>query len=317
MIRLSTGNALSLYCSGQGWPTMVLETGLGGGAYGAWYKLQPMLARRHRTCSYDRAGYGFSELGNDLPRDLKHDVRDLHEMLQRSGEKPPYILVGHSNGGLIVGAFADLYPNEVKGLVFLDAAIAIKKYPVEPAIGPDAPHPNKYLEEQLRQIAACRSFALHGDSRQFAADRNCVFNAPDGLSPRMALAERSNEEKASFWTALLSETENNYRDVIAGQAMGLLPHHWARLPIRVFTAAIPDVDDEKAAELFGIPAADKAALAQARSNRRRWEELQAHVCRFSTDCKVVRIRTTMHLVQNANPELVAETIDRMMGPGEE
>src|SRR5579875_866750 len=76
MVRLPTQNRLSLYCEGRGQPTVVLESGFGGGTWHEWHLLQPLLARDTRVCSYDRAGYGFSELGNDLPRDIKHEVMD-------------------------------------------------------------------------------------------------------------------------------------------------------------------------------------------------------------------------------------------------
>lgn len=311
MVRVSKGASLSLYCSGRGSPTIVLETGLGGQAFADWYKLQPLLSNHQRTCSYDRAGYGFSELGQDLPRDLTHDVRDLHELLSRSGEQPPFILVGHSNGGLIIGAYADLYPTEVKALVFLDAAIALKKYPIEPAVGPDATHPNKYFEEQLRQTAECETYAAKQETRQLTGTDTPCIPAFHELSPRMAAVERSNEHKPSYWAALLSELRCNYEGTISGQAMALLPHHWTNIPIRVFAAAVPDVDDTEAARLFGIPATDKAALIEARASRHRWEALQAQVCQFSRDCRVTKIPTTMHEVQNANPELVASVVRQL------
>lgn len=313
MVRLSKGNALSMYCSGAGFLTIILEAGFRGGAYASWYKLQPLLSLRHRTCSYDRAGYGFSELGSDLPRDLNHAVRDLHEMLRKSGEKAPYILVGHSNGGLIVGAFADLYPEEVAGLVFLDAAIALKRYPISPAVGAGAVHPNKYLEADLQHVKECGQFAAEHNLAKLAGPQSTCINTEDfsGLPSAMAQVEISNEEKPSFWAALLSESESNYRDQISSQAMALLPHHWSKIPIRVVTAAIPPVDDMKAAELFGIPANDKAALDSARTNRQRWEGRQAEACHYASNCKVRKVPTFMHLVQNADPALVAQTIEEI------
>lgn len=271
MVRLSRGNALSMYCSGTGSPTVMLETGFRGGAYASWYKLQPLISLRHRTCSYDRAGYGFSELEDDLPRDLKHQVSDLHEMLEKAGEKAPYILVGHSNGGLIIGAFADLYPREVAGLVFLDAAMALKRYPVEPSVGKGAPRPNKYLQADLDHIEKCGQFAGdHNVMKLKSTPDACIDpRSFDGLPLAMVKTETSNEEKPSYWAALFSESESNYRHEIGGQAVALLPHHWSKMPIRVITAAIPEMNDQKAAELFGIPERDKAALNDARNNRRR------------------------------------------------
>ncbi len=108
MVSIGQGARLSMYCVGKGRPTVVLESGFGGGTYHEWHKLQPALAKVSRTCSYDHAGYGFSTLGTDLPRDVRHDVLDLHSLLERSAETGPYILVAHSDGGHIVGAYTDL-----------------------------------------------------------------------------------------------------------------------------------------------------------------------------------------------------------------
>ncbi len=313
MVRLPQGNALSLYCSGTGSPTIILESGFRGGTYAEWYKLQPVLSVRHRTCSYDRAGYGFSELGSDLPRDLEHQVRDLHVLLQVSGEKRPYVLVGHSNGGLTIGAFADLYPKEVAGLIFLDAAVALKQQPVEAAAGKSAKRLDQYLRADIQQVDQCRKYAVtHDISSLLRPENSCIdVHSFDNLPPAMTHSEISNEEKLSYWKALLSESECNYRGKISAQAVALLPHHWRNIPIRVVTAAVPEVNDAKAAELFGIPTNDKAALNSARASRRRWEERQAEVCQFSKDCRVAKIATTMHQVQNADPNLVAKTIEEI------
>ena len=89
MVKITHGAKLSLYCTGSGLPTVVLESGFGGGTYDEWHMLQPRLAHVARTCSYDRAGYGFSELGTDLPRDIRHDVRDLHSLLRNSWRARP------------------------------------------------------------------------------------------------------------------------------------------------------------------------------------------------------------------------------------
>ena len=125
MISIGEGSQLSMYCIGQGTPTIILESGFGGGTAATWMRLQPLLGELTRTCSYDRAGYGFSSIGRNTPRDLNRAVADLAVLLKRSGEKPPYILAGHSNGGLMIGAYADLYPERVAGLVFFDAAVVL------------------------------------------------------------------------------------------------------------------------------------------------------------------------------------------------
>lgn len=116
------GRALHLYCTGpQGaQPTVIIEAGLGGmGAFYHWVQLG--LSQQTRVCSYDRAGLGWSD-DSPEPRDAEHMVRDLHELLRVAHVTPPYVLAGHSLGGLLILAYTRRYPDEVAGLAFLDSS---------------------------------------------------------------------------------------------------------------------------------------------------------------------------------------------------
>src|SRR5258708_31144047 len=88
---------LNLYCTGQGSPTVVLESGLAD-TLDAWRRVQPDIARFARVCSYDRAGYGYSDPG-PMPRTSDRIASELHAALESAGEKPSYLLVGSSFGG--------------------------------------------------------------------------------------------------------------------------------------------------------------------------------------------------------------------------
>lgn len=110
---------LNLHCTGKGSPTVVLEAGLAD-SLDAWRGLQPDVARFVRVCSYDRAGYGYSDPG-PMPRTSDRIASELHTALVSAGEKPPYVLVGHSFGGFNVRVFNGKYPEQVSGLVLIDA----------------------------------------------------------------------------------------------------------------------------------------------------------------------------------------------------
>jgi pimeloyl-ACP methyl ester carboxylesterase len=112
------GHRLHLQCAGQGGPTVILETGLGAWS-SHWALIQPAVAERTRVCSYDRAGVGWSDAGPE-PRDARRIATELHALLEHAGVPGPYVLVGHSNGGLYVRMFASLYPDSTAGLVLLD-----------------------------------------------------------------------------------------------------------------------------------------------------------------------------------------------------
>jgi len=111
---------LHLVCNGSGSPTVIFESGSGEGWY-SWALVQNEVAQHFRACSYDRSGIGFSD-PDPRPRSVGNLVNDLHELLRRSGERGPFVLVGHSLGGLLVRRYAMTYRDEVAGLVFIDSA---------------------------------------------------------------------------------------------------------------------------------------------------------------------------------------------------
>jgi len=110
---------LNLYCAGRGSPTVILESGLAD-SLDSWRRVQPDIARFARVCSYDRAGYGYSDPG-PMPRTSDRIASELHSVLDSAGEKPPYLLVGHSFGGFNVRVFNGKYSDEVAGLVLVDS----------------------------------------------------------------------------------------------------------------------------------------------------------------------------------------------------
>jgi pimeloyl-ACP methyl ester carboxylesterase len=112
------GHSLNLLIGGQGSPAVVFEGGFGAGI-ASWSTVQKEVAAFARTVSYDRAGLGQSESG-PKPRSAKQIATELHTALEKAGVKPPYVLVGHSFGGIYVRVFAEMYPKEVAGMVLLD-----------------------------------------------------------------------------------------------------------------------------------------------------------------------------------------------------
>ena len=113
------GRTMNLYCSGQGAPTVIFETGGNESGY-SWAPIQPRIAAFTRACWYDRAGVGWSDPPL-TPRTSASVISDLHTMLQRAGEFPPYVLVGASIGGEYVRIYTARYPGDVAGVVLVDA----------------------------------------------------------------------------------------------------------------------------------------------------------------------------------------------------
>jgi pimeloyl-ACP methyl ester carboxylesterase len=113
------GHRLHIHCTGSGSPTVVLQPG-GGDMSSAMGWIAPAVADHTRVCVYDSAGRGWSD-PSDATQDGAQMMTDLHTLLHRAHVPGPYVLAGHSFGGLYVRIFAAHYPNEVAGMVLIDS----------------------------------------------------------------------------------------------------------------------------------------------------------------------------------------------------
>ena len=117
-VAIGDGRSLYLECVGSGSPAVVLEAGFGADTL-SWQDVQPEVGRGTRTCAYDRAGTGNSVAPPGV-RDARDEIADLRRLLAGARVEPPYVLVGHSYGGVLARVFAHLYPSETAGLVLID-----------------------------------------------------------------------------------------------------------------------------------------------------------------------------------------------------
>jgi pimeloyl-ACP methyl ester carboxylesterase len=115
------GHRLHLLCEGMGSPTVILETGLPGLPLEFLSHVHTGVAAFTRVCSYERAGIGWSDPG-PAPRSGRQIARELHTLLTHAGIEPPFVLVAASFGGHYIRLFADQYPDDVAGMVFVDCS---------------------------------------------------------------------------------------------------------------------------------------------------------------------------------------------------
>lgn len=218
------GTKLHIRAEGQknDLPTLVLEAG-GNGDTDIFHWIAQGLKKNMRVVRYDREGKWYSEASIDSLTS-EYYAHQLHKLLEKNGEKPPYILVGHSMGGPYNRIFRDLYPNEVKGLVFLDSS-----------------HPEQ--RERLAQTDLSKTEALQ-KSLSILADMGILglvdqifgplFNNDDEL-PKDCQTRYRDLFLYSGKVLRRSIKETNFNDNIllrAGQTNGL-----DSLPVLVFTAA--------------------------------------------------------------------------------
>jgi pimeloyl-ACP methyl ester carboxylesterase len=138
------GHRMHINCTGSGSPTIILEAGLGNDSL-PWGGVQPVLSSTTRVCSYDRAGFGWSD-PLPAPRDADHIAAELHGLLQQAQVTGPIVLMGHSIGGMYLRDYATRYPADIVGLIFEDSSTPLQdENPVMKAAQSKAP-PSWLLE---------------------------------------------------------------------------------------------------------------------------------------------------------------------------
>lgn len=147
---------LHINCAGEGSPAVIFEAGMASTSLG-WSLVQPQTARITHTASYDRFGLGWSDPVTDT-RDLKQIVSEMHALFNQAGVIGPYILVGHSYGGLLARAYAARYPGHVAGMVLVDPVAAGEWSE------PDEPH-RKMLRNGILVSHFCSLLARFGGVR--------------------------------------------------------------------------------------------------------------------------------------------------------
>lgn len=115
------GYKMHIYCVGEGSPTVILDSA-NMGTVSNWAWIQPEIAKATRVCAYDRADAGWSDI-SPQPNDTRQNAQALHTLLTNAGESGPFVLVGHSFGGLYVRMYAELFPEDITGIVFIEGTL--------------------------------------------------------------------------------------------------------------------------------------------------------------------------------------------------
>ncbi len=186
---------LNFRCVGRGSPTVLLESGFGAGVE-AWSAVQPRIAAVTRVCAYDRAGYGFSDPG-PMPRDGEAIARDLDLGLKAAGVSGPFVVVGHSAGGLYERLFAARRRHDVVGLVFVDPSV---EHQVQRAVAIFGGN-GAGLEGVRHRPAHClEATSAHQSALNDAALLDCAPKSLDAHARQVAL-------RPATWRTQLSELD--------------------------------------------------------------------------------------------------------------
>lgn len=186
------GHELHIHCAGQGSPTVVLEAALGAMS-AQWVRVQQQVSETTRVCAYDRAGMGWSEDGPE-PRDADRVAGELHALLAGAGVEGPYVLAGHSYGGLYAQAYAARYPGEVAGVALVESS--------HPEQFERLPEARESYEQTRRLFAVAPWLARIGVVRLFN-----VSPAPPELPER----QRAQTDALASSTRQISATAEEFR----------------------------------------------------------------------------------------------------------
>lgn len=288
------GHKLHVNCTGKGSPTVVVENGLGDFSFD-WILVQTKVAVFTRICTYDRAGYAWSDPG-PKPRTFAQINLELRDALAKLGEKGPFVLVGHSYGGPVIRNFTMTYPEDVAAMVLVDSAQEGLRVGIggkatmrlgEDAKGKSIPAPHENMRDSDRP-------ATHADSTPPAQPSlDAMYNV---LPP--------SEQKMQSWAQSLSEIEDAessqrewsaeyFAKWLAAPEAGTL----GGIPLLVLTRAEGGYDND-----LDVPA------AQLEKERK---EGQAKLAHFSTNSKQIVVYAG-HNMELEKPDDVTAAIRQVV-----
>jgi pimeloyl-ACP methyl ester carboxylesterase len=284
------GWRLHVHCTGenkQNTPTVVLESGFLGFSFD-WSLVQPEVARFTRVCSYDRAGHAWSDPG-PRPRTMRQSAHELHKALANLGISPPYVLVGHSLGGLLVRTFASQYPQEVVGMVLVDSAHE------------DAQRNFKGRIVRIREMSQGRAIPPIQTSIA-AADK--ALTAEERQKIEEALKQEGPAKIEPPYNRLAPQTQQVWL--------------WAMAQPERYEAGKEPYAEEEFAEMYSArktrerPLGDIPLIVLTRGNREPYSEeekrMQADLLNLSRNSKQIIAEGSGHHIQLDEPTLVTGAI---------
>lgn len=276
------GYRMHIHCIGEGSPTVVMEAGLNDFSL-QWSAVHEEIGQFAKVCVYDRAGFGWSE-ASPHPRTVATMVSELHTLLQNAEVEGPYVMVGHSFGGIIVREFAHQYPDEVTGMVLVDSAHEhhFVRIPAFTTL-------TEAMASQFKLFASLNSFGIMA------------------LSPTQIPARGLEGEALEQYRALLATTDYFNAAVIEsssflaelGNGSTRKPKSLGDLPLFVLTRGLPD----------SLPILSEQENTQYDAS---WHEMQRELVGLSSNGKQIVAQSSGHYIQLDEPNLVIEAVRELI-----
>ncbi len=273
---LVDGHAMRIECSGSGSPTIVLDAGLGNDGL-IWGRVQPALAKTTRVCSYDRAGFGWSD-ALPPPRDADHIATELHGLLAEAHITGPIVLMGHSIAGIYQRDYATRYPENVVGLIFVDGSTPLQNR--NPAFQAH-PEPPSWFRTLLKKA----TFAI-GIPRLLG---ECSRSLP-GFDAQAAKLQAEDEcqDRSAAVAAEVQSFDRSGEETIHTGPYGALPILiFSQDPVR--TAKVQTMDVVVA-----------------------WNQMQENLKQLSTRSRRIIAKGSTHYIQGDRPDLIEREVPKFI-----
>lgn len=267
---------------GKGGPTVVFETAFDPAGHLQWYHIQQNLPKSYTTFSYDRSGILWSERGAN-PKTGEKMAEELHTLLEKSKAPKPYILVGHSFGGMLTRFFVHKYPKDVAGVILVDS-----QYPSD----------EKYLSPQLYKMV---NQGLPGGFLKFAN----TFGAARLMFKNMFPENNQYQYQNSVMPALLYKSadatleEQDHMKSVKTEAAAI--NTFGSVPLYVITAG-----DKTKYDSFIKDQKIKNEMLGA------WDKMQKDLLNLSTDSKQIIAEKSGHYINQDQPEVIEKAVNDMV-----
>jgi len=287
------GRHINMHCAGAGTPTVILMAGIFSWSV-VWYKTQPVIAQKTRVCAFDRASYGFSDPAS-RPQIISDVVEDLHKVLQAGSIPGPYVLVGHSLGGLEARVYAQRWPTDVVGMVLVDTALA-----AEGLIDENQPDFDEAdgRESYAADMLHCAFLAMHGplepsgpeyqDCSSVAALPNDTPAAFRKIWPQFFTAEYF-ADKVSLMSSVYTHRYDSADH-----------HRLGAMPLVVLSIEHPWISDTP------------AGVRLDRSYGKIWNALHQDLASLSSRGVHRIIKGSAHHIQLDKPQAVIDAVDEVL-----
>jgi len=292
LVTVENHRKLNIYCTGRGSPAVIFDSALGD-TNRTWALVQPVVAAQTRACSYDRAGLGFSD-PSPKPRTSANMIDDLHHLLQATHIKPPYILVGHSLGGMNIKLYAETYLAEVAGMVFVDPShedLAKKAW----ALDPERARKGAAYMESLQGCLEAKPSEFVAGSQLY---QTCIGDPNPHFSEAINALEIRHSKQPNCLRAWISEQENVWNasaDQLRAAKRGL-----GDMPLIVLTHE-------------PLPRQGNESQEMSDAQNRLRTELHSEIARMSTHGSIRTVKNSGHYFQLEQPQEVSAAVLEVLG----